>query len=208
MRALSVIAFLASAFTPCVSAQADIESGKRSFAVCAGCHGFEGQGNALVGAPRLAGIETWYLDRQMRSFRDGLRGHIDGDVNGRRMAQMARVADNERELEDLLAYIATLPGDHRPPVTVPGDANRGSQLFALCTACHGARAEGNENLAAPGLTALEDWYLVEQLRLYAENLRGTEAADVYGQQMRSLASGFADDEARRAIAAHINSIER
>jgi cytochrome c oxidase subunit 2 len=76
----------------------------------------------------------------------------------------------------------------------------------VCAACHGLAAEGNEATSAPALAGLDDWYVVEQLRLYAEGLRGAQAGDVYGQQMRALASTFPDDEARRDLAAYIASL--
>ncbi|MFB0988976.1 MAG: c-type cytochrome [Gammaproteobacteria bacterium] len=41
---------------------------------CTTCHGVEGLGNIAIEAPRLAGMEAWYLKRQLENFRAGIRG--------------------------------------------------------------------------------------------------------------------------------------
>ena len=41
---------------------------------CTTCHGTDGKGNEAVEAPRLAGMEGWYLRRQLENFRVGIRG--------------------------------------------------------------------------------------------------------------------------------------
>jgi cytochrome c oxidase subunit 2 len=189
----------------CAVAQPNLDAGRRAYEVCAGCHGFVAEGNALVHAPLLAGLETWYLARQMQYFADGIRGAASGSVHGQRMATMARSVKNDRELDDLLAYIATLPA-RRPIATVAGDTDRGQQQYATCAACHGLQGQGNEALSAPALAGLDDWYLAEQLRLYADGLRGTHPADAYGQQMRALSATFADEQTRVDIAAYISTL--
>jgi cytochrome c oxidase subunit 2 len=196
-------------FVSVAEGQPNPDAGKKTYAVCAGCHGFDGEGNELVKAPRLAGLEVWYLKRQMQNFADGIRGHLVGDTHGQRMAVMAEVVRNERELDDLLAYVATLPPDRAAIAPVAGgDSERGRQLYAICAACHGVNGQGTAALSAPGLVGLDGWYLIEQLRLYAEGLRGTQPADMLGQQMRSLSASFADAAARRDLAAFINSLDR
>ena len=41
---------------------------------CTTCHGTDGRGNEGIEAPRLAGMEDWYLRRQLENFRAGIRG--------------------------------------------------------------------------------------------------------------------------------------
>ena len=89
-----------------------------------------------------------------------------------------------------------------------GGIDRGQNLYALCSACHGGDARGNEGLNAPGLVTLDDWYLMEQLRLYAEGLRGTHPADTYGAQMRALATSFDTEAERQDLASYIRSLRR
>jgi cytochrome c553 len=190
------------------TAQPDVGAGERGYAVCAGCHGFGGEGNALVGAPRLAGLEPWYVAKQMQNFGGGIRGGAGNpDRQGFRMAVAAKAVRGDRERDDLVAYLATLPRTDSP-VTVQGNLENGRQRYAACAACHGARGEGNATLASPALTGLDDWYVVRQLELFVDGARGAETADVYGQQMRALAALFPDDTARRDLAAYIKSLER
>lgn len=193
--------------------QPDLEAGRRSYEICAGCHGFVGEGNRLVGAPRLAGIEPWYLERQIQNFRAERRGHVAGDDNGRRMALIAQAVDSDRELGDLVAWIGSLPAPTISPDASVGatgagssDASEGQRLYATCSACHGAEGRGNESLGAPSLISLDDWYFVEQLKLYAEGLRGTHPADTYGAQMRALAAGFDTEEERQALASYVMTL--
>ncbi|NQX90189.1 MAG: cytochrome c oxidase subunit II, partial [Halioglobus sp.] len=54
----------------------------------------------------------------------------------------------------------------------PGDPAAGKALFATCTACHGAKGEGNPDMNAPGLAGLPDWYVTRQLEYYKKGIRG------------------------------------
>ena len=195
-------------------AQSDPVAGERSYEVCAGCHGFLGEGNQSIGAPRLAGVESWYLGRQIENFRDGRRGHVDGDVNGNRMALMAQAVDSERELGDLLSWIGSLPepetssaaaqtsGEAEEAAATPEIA-RGQSLYASCSACHGSEGQGNESLGAPALVSLDAWYFAEQLKAYADGLRGTHPSDSYGAQMRAFATSFDTEEERQDLAYYV-----
>ena len=204
MRALSFVVVVCTWLLAIGAAQPSLETGRRGYEVCAGCHGFAAEGNELVNAPRLAGLPSWYLERQMRNFTAGLRGAA-GDDHGQKMAVMARAIRGERGLEDLLAYIATLPGKRALP-TLAGDTSEGSRRYAVCAACHGQKGEGNEALGAPGLATLDDWYLVRQLRLYVDGLRGVQPDDTFGVQMRAIAGTVADPQAQRDLAAYIRSL--
>ena len=48
---------------------------------CTTCHGVEGIGNIAIEAPRLAGMEAWYLKRQLENFRAGIRGKHGEDLH-------------------------------------------------------------------------------------------------------------------------------
>ena len=203
--------FAFAAISMPASAQQDPEAGRRSYEVCAGCHGFVGEGNRLIGAPRLAGVESWYLERQILGFEAGHRGYDEADADGRRMALMAQAVESERELGDILAWIASLPPPATPapssePAAVADASDRGRSLYASCSACHGSAGEGNEALGAPALVTLDDWYLGAQLQAYADGLRGTHPSDSYGAQMRAFASIFDTDEERQALVGFIRTL--
>ena len=55
--------------------------------------------------PRLAGLDAAYLERQLRYFRDGIRGAHAGDKTGRQMAMMAATVTAERDVADVIGHI-------------------------------------------------------------------------------------------------------
>lgn len=75
---------------------------------CGGCHGGKAEGNALLNAPRLAGLSPDYLQRQIQHFATGIRGTDKQDRYGRQMAMMSKSLDQET-LADVIAFIATQP---------------------------------------------------------------------------------------------------
>ncbi len=88
----------------------DAERGAAVYAGnCIACHGAAGEGNIALKAPRLAGLDTAYLRRQFGNFLSGVRGANPRDRLGRQMASMAVAVEGEDAVEDVLAYIATLP---------------------------------------------------------------------------------------------------
>ena len=72
---------------------------------CGACHGGRAEGNPALNSPRLAGLDAAYLKRQFANFRDGVRGANPQDVPGRQMAMMAKTLPNERDLDDVIAFI-------------------------------------------------------------------------------------------------------
>ena len=72
---------------------------------CGACHGVAAQGNPGLKSPRLAGLDAAYIKRQFAHFRDGVRGNDPQDVTGRQMAMMAKTLPNERDLDDVIAFI-------------------------------------------------------------------------------------------------------
>jgi len=207
MRILSTasLLFALALSAPDATAQ-DVDHGKVDYKLCASCHGFQGEGNQLVNAPALAGQEAWYLDRQLQNFRGGVRGGNAGDTHGNTMALMSKGLDSDEKIADIVAYIGTLPAAD-PASTVDGDTNKGAELYKTCAACHGTKAEGNAMLNAPALTAIDDWYQLRQLQAFKDGIRGAHPKDIYGQQMRPMASTLADEQAMRDVIAYINSLQ-
>jgi cytochrome c oxidase subunit II len=76
--------------------------------VCAACHGENGQGNPDLKAPRLAGIDDWYLAAELRKFKSGVRGNNPKDIEGRLMRPMARGLADDEAVRNVVAYIGTL----------------------------------------------------------------------------------------------------
>ena len=183
----------------------DVAAGKAAYAICATCHGVNGEGNRALNAPRLAGQESWYLDRQLALFREGARGTAPGDTYGMQMRPMALAVADPATVKNMIAYITSLP-DVPGPQTVEGDVTAGKTAYAVCAACHGQKAEGAEALGGPRLAGMDDWYMVRQLHNYKQDRRGYHSSDIYGAQMKPMAATLKDDKAIDDVVAYINSL--
>jgi cytochrome c oxidase subunit 2 len=179
--------------------------GQALYGVCSACHGQQGEGNLALNAPKLAGQEDWYIRRQIANYNNGVRGG-EGDVFGAQMTPMARTVATPQALEDVIAYIGTLPDNPAEPTVVDGDPVNGARAFQTCSMCHGADGRGNWNSMAPRLAGMSDWYLKRQLENFREQIRGGHDADIYGDQMYMMSSLFADEEAIDDIIAYINGL--
>ena len=61
-----------------------------------------------VNAPRYAGLNDWYLARQLKHFKSGVRGSHPQDYYGKQMGFMGRILRDEQAINDVVAYINTL----------------------------------------------------------------------------------------------------
>lgn len=163
------------------------------FAYCTVCHGTAGGGNAAIGAPRLAGLDAWYVERQLRAFAEGWRGGADDDDGGEQMRVVALALRDTSATAGAVKYVAAFGADPQRP-TVTGNVDRGQQLYTACAACHGAHGEGNATLGAPRLARQSDWYLVRQIDKYLQGLRGVHPQNVPGLQMRAAATATLEDQ--------------
>lgn len=83
----------------------DVERGRGHYATCAACHGANGAGLAATQAPRLQGMSDWYMARQLRNFRDGVRGGHPQDIHGAQMRLVSGMLVDDAVIADTLAYI-------------------------------------------------------------------------------------------------------
>jgi cytochrome c oxidase subunit 2 len=86
----------------------DVTAGKNSYMVCVSCHGANGEGNKDLNAPKLSGIQDWYIARQLQHFKKGIRGANPKDTYGMQMAPMAMTLPDNKAIENIAAYISTL----------------------------------------------------------------------------------------------------
>jgi len=89
-----------------VPARGNLHNGNNVYqGKCGACHGSKAEGNAALKSPRLTGLDATYIKRQFAHFRDGVRGTDPQDIPGRQMAMMAKTLPNERDLDDVIAFI-------------------------------------------------------------------------------------------------------
>ena len=184
----------------------DAAAGEPLYAVCGACHGPQGEGNPALNAPKLSGQGDWYLKRQLLHFKSGARGTHEKDVFGKMMAPMAATLADDAAVNNVVAYIRTLP-DQPAPATVKGNAKNGHDSFENCGACHGADGRGVQAMNAPRLKGMSDWYLMTQLKNFRHGIRGAHKADIYGPQMASMAAMLHDDQVTADLVAYINTLK-
>ncbi len=189
-----------------VAVAADVGAGKAAYAVCAACHGANGEGNIAMNAPKIAGQEGWYIKRQLAAYQAGTRGTASGDAFGMQMRPMAMTIAGPAAVDNLVAYIKTMPVAPSA-ATITGDVAAGKATYAICAACHGPAGEGNEQLGGPKLAGQNDWYLVRQMNNYNGGLRGYDSSDIFGMQMKPMAATVNSPEAINNVVAYINSLQ-
>ncbi len=182
----------------------DTALGAASYAVCAACHGSQGEGNVALNAPKLSGQDPRYLKEQLRKYKAGIRGTHEADIYGRQMQPMAATLATDAMVNNVLAYIGTLP-DNPAPATISGDVSHGARLYTVCANCHGSNGKGIR-MNAPRAAGISDWYLLNQLKNFKEGVRGTHPADLHGKQMGFMAQMLQDEQAMRDVVAYINTL--
>jgi cytochrome c oxidase subunit 2 len=181
-----------------------VAAGRALYATCAACHGTNGEGNIALNAPKLSGQGAWYLERQLKLFKQGARGTHEKDVFGKMMAPMAATLADDTAIANVAAYIASLP-DAPAATTIKGDVEVGRRSYVTCAACHGADGRGIAATNAPRLQGISDWYMARQLTNFRNGVRGAHAQDVHGAQMALVAGMLNDDAAVGNVLAYINS---
>jgi cytochrome c553 len=140
----------------------------RSVRTCVGCHGTTGEGNAAIGAPRLAGVGEAYLREQLHDFTDGWR-------QSPIMGPVARALDSEQQ-QAVSDYFSHLPA---PDIQVAAQSSQGQRLAArgrwsdglpACSQCHGPNGVG-VGTAFPPLAGLPASYITTQLQAWQDGRR-------------------------------------
>jgi cytochrome c553 len=147
----------------------DAAAGKAKAAVCAACHGSDG--NSATGQfPSLAGQGEKYLVKQMRDFKTGSRSNA--------VMQGTIAAVNEADFADIAAFFASQT--IRKQAVDEKFISEGERLYRggdaerkipACMACHGAAGEGLESAGYPALAGQHPEYTVAQLKAFRDGLR-------------------------------------
>lgn len=77
---------------------------------------------------------------------------------------------------------------------VQASEKRGKDLFGLCQSCHGMKGEGRQDLKAPSIAGMQEWYVLNQLKGYRRGARGTHHLDEPGIRMRPMAKTLRESD--------------
>jgi len=106
----NVVAFMETlpVTRPASTLGGDAANGRALYAVCATCHGQNAEGNPALNAPRLNHLSDWYQLRQIKNFKEGIRGNHPRDIFGAQMVPMSMTLADEQAMKDVSAYINSL----------------------------------------------------------------------------------------------------
>ena len=193
---LTAVIGVTLAMSTSVMAAGNAKAGKTKAAVCAACHGADGNSPSDM-FPKLAGQGEAYLVKQLTEFKSGVRSNAV-------MAPMV-AALSEEDMADLAAYFASkkvTPGAVSEELLAAGQkiyraGNKESGLPA-CMACHGPTGAGIPAAKWPALSGQYSAYVEAQLKAFSEGSRSNDP----NSMMRDIASKMSTDE-MKAVAAYV-----
>lgn len=189
MKNLLLITSIASlALLGAAHAAGDAEAGKTKSAMCAACHGPDGN-SVAPNFPKLAGQHADYVVKQLKEFKSGER--TDATMNGMSMAL------SEQDMADIAAFYAsqkTTIGTAAEDKVALGEtiyrAGNAASGVAACAACHGPTGTGNPMAKFPSLNGQYADYTAAQLKNFRSGARANDA----GSMMRGVAKSMSDAE--------------
>lgn len=183
-----------------VAKAGDVEAGKSKSAVCAACHGVDGN-SANATWPSLAGQHASYIAKQLREFKDGTRA--DATMQG--MASLL----NDEDIENVAAYYES---QKAKPVAFDGELiGLGESIYRggitetsvpACMSCHAPTGTGNGPANWPSLKGQYPKYLVSQLQKFKDGSRNNDP----GKMMSNVAARMSEKE-MESVAAYIAGIQ-
>ncbi len=200
LMSMLVVFGVGSALTASAQTLGDAEAGKEKSAVCAACHGPDGN-SAAPNFPKLAGQGAKYLVKQMQDVKSGARPVLE----------MTGILDglNEKDFQDIAAYYASqsiVVSQANPELVELGEkiyrAGNPATKVAACMACHGPAGAGMDLAAFPALAGQHADYTAKQLKMFRT---GERANDGDARIMRSVAARLSDREIE-AVASYISGL--
>ena len=203
------VVVLAAAFSLPAMAAGDAAAGEKKAAVCAACHGQDG--NSPGGDfPSLAGQGEKYLIKQLQDYKTGARKNA--------IMQGQAAGPSEQDMADLAAYYAGKAikgGKAKLGLVVDGERlYRGGNAdsgVAACAGCHGPAGQGIDAAGFPSLAGQHASYTEAQLRAFRAAGRKDIGAPVYRVNdadgdslgmMQAVAAKMSDAEIQ-AVASYI-----
>jgi cytochrome c553 len=201
-------AMLVSGVAVTAQAAGDAAAGKAKSAVCAACHGADGN-SSIPSFPNLAGQSANYSAKQLRDMKSGART----------VPEMAAIVAplSDQDMLDLAAYFAA----QKPKIGAadPALVELGERIYragnpetdvSACAACHGAKGDGMPTAGFPALAGQHAAYTEKQLKAFRAAGREDETGarrdnDGETMMMRSTAARLSDKEIK-ALSSYINGL--
>lgn len=168
----------------------DAEAGAGKAAVCAACHGLDGNSSDPQ-YPKLAGQHAAYTANHLELYKSGERENAI-------MAGFATVLSSE-DMQDIGAYFATQTVqagvadetmvEQAQALYRGGDAERG---IPACMACHGPGGGGNPLVPYPAVGGQHANYSADMLRRYRDGAAYGDSANA--AVMAAVAEQLSDAE--------------
>jgi cytochrome c553 len=180
-------------------AQGNAEAGAEKTAVCAACHGSDGN-SGVPNYPKLAGLGEKYLHKQLEDIKSGER--VVPEMTG----MLAGYSD--QDLQDMAAYYAEQTMQLSGATEMEVQLNSGAKANALdlgrtiyrfgnaetgvpaCSGCHSPTGRGNEPAGYARLGGQFADYVAKQLRDFRAGNRTNDDQQV----MREVAEHMSEAE--------------
>ena len=185
-----------------VLALGDAEAGQGKAAICAACHGVDGN-SVVPNWPKIAGQHADYIERQVALIKGGQRA----------VPEMVGIAAalSDQDIADVAAYYSsqvTTAGLADEALLATGEsvyrAGIANKDIPACMSCHGPAGKGNPLSGYPSLAG--------QHSVYSEKmLMGFRAGTMWGDDdtnskiMTDVANRLTDDEIK-AVASYIQGL--
>ena len=199
MNKLLISMLLTLGISGFANAAGDAAAGQAKTAVCAACHGADGN-SALATFPKLAGQNEKYLLKQMKEIKAGTRPVLE----------MTGLLDNlsDQDLEDIAAYFSSkgVQIGHAAADQVEAGqkiyrAGIAAKGVAACTACHSPQGNGIASAGYPALSGQHTAYVEKQLKAF----RNAERSNDPNGMMRDIAAKLSDAEIK-AVSSYIQGL--
>ncbi|MCH8542093.1 MAG: cytochrome c4 [Alcanivorax sp.] len=214
MKSLKLFALVLAGVLAGQAHAGDAAAGEAKAAVCAACHGPDGNSPA-ADFPKIAGQGEKYFVKQLMDYKSGARENaiMRGQVAGM----------SEQDMKDLAAFYAAQPievGAADPDLVEAGERlYRGGNMstgLAACSGCHGPAGEGIAAAGFPALSGQHARYIEEQLRAFRAAGRDDLGASAYRRNdttsdepgmMQAIAAKMSDREIK-AVASFISGLSK
>ncbi|MCG8014532.1 MAG: cytochrome c4, partial [Candidatus Thiodiazotropha weberae] len=172
-----------------VQAAGNAEDGKNKSAVCAGCHGAEGNSPLNPVWPKIAGQHPAYIEKQIKDFKANKRSDP-------MMSPMAAPL-SDQDIADLAAFYSSQT--IKTGVAAADKVEAGERLYragnadtgvAACMACHGPSGAGNPQANFPAIAGQHATYVEKALKDFRAGTRTNDAS----KMMQGVVERMTDQE--------------